>query len=92
MSDQDKNSPASIVEWLLEMPLAVLDDIGTTVKLTGETVMWAVRPPYRVSQIIRAMEFIGVQSMFIVGLTGIFSGMVLALQMVHGERPPIRVA
>jgi phospholipid/cholesterol/gamma-HCH transport system permease protein len=29
------------------------------------------------------MEFIGVQSIFIIALTGTFSGMVLALQMVH---------
>ena len=31
-------------------------------------------------QLLSAMEFIGVQSVFIVSLTGLFSGMVLALQ------------
>src|SRR4051812_19229860 len=32
------------------------------------------------------MDFIGVKSIFIVGLTGTFSGMVLALQTVHSLR------
>ncbi|MGC4020335.1 MAG: ABC transporter permease [Muricomes sp.] len=32
------------------------------------------------------MEFIGFQSIFIVSLTGVFSGMVLALQTVHSLR------
>jgi phospholipid/cholesterol/gamma-HCH transport system permease protein len=32
------------------------------------------------------MDFIGVQSVFIVSLTGVFSGMVLALQTVHSLR------
>lgn len=62
---------------------ALLDDIGTTVTLTLETMFWMVRPPYRLSLLVRAMEFIGVQSIFIISLTGMFSGMVLALQMVH---------
>jgi phospholipid/cholesterol/gamma-HCH transport system permease protein len=37
-------------------------------------------------QLVFAMDFIGVQSIFIVSLTGIFSGMVLALQTVHSLR------
>src|SRR5690606_9678018 len=45
-----------------------------------------VRPPYRLTQLFAAMEFIGVQSIFIVALTGVFSGMVLALQTVHSLR------
>jgi phospholipid/cholesterol/gamma-HCH transport system permease protein len=83
-SGEGKEAPkVAFWEALAEPILGVLDDIGTTVRLTGETVFWTFRPPVRFTQIIRAMEFIGVQSMFIVGLTGIFSGMVLALQMVH---------
>ncbi len=60
-----------------------LDGIGTTVSLTIETLAWLVRPPFRFGQILAAMEFIGVESIFIVALTGTFSGMVLALQTVH---------
>ena len=68
--------------WLSGV-IAVLDELGTTVLLTVETLSWCVRRPFRLAQLVLAMEFIGVQSIFIVALTGTFSGMVLALQMVH---------
>jgi len=68
-------------------PIAdVLDALGSLLLLTGQTLVWLIRPPYRISQLIFAMDFIGVQSIFIVSLTGIFSGMVLALQTVHSLR------
>jgi phospholipid/cholesterol/gamma-HCH transport system permease protein len=68
-------------------PLLVLfEGIGAVLLLTARTVSWAIRPPYRVTQLFAAMDFIGVQSVFIVSLTGIFSGMVLALQTVHSLR------
>lgn len=56
------------------------------VALTGQTLLWLVRPPFRIGQLLNAMEFIGVQSIFIVALTGTFSGMVFALQTVSGMR------
>lgn len=65
---------------MIEPFLAGLDNIGNTISLTGSTVMWLVRPPFRVAQMLAMMDFIGVQSIFIVGLTGVFSGMVVALQ------------
>lgn len=66
--------------------LAFFDNIGTTVTLTGKTLAWTFRPPFRISQVLAAMDFIGWQSIFIVGLTGTFSGMVLSLQMTHALR------
>jgi phospholipid/cholesterol/gamma-HCH transport system permease protein len=45
-----------------------------------------MRPPFRFGQLFSAMEFVGVQSIFIVALTGLFSGMVLALQTVTSLR------
>jgi phospholipid/cholesterol/gamma-HCH transport system permease protein len=63
--------------------VGVLGEVGDTVILTGQTVAWLFRPPFRAAQVLRAMEFIGVQSLFLISLTGMFSGMVLALQMVH---------
>ena len=63
-----------------------LDNIGTILTLTARTLMWLVRPPFRLSRMLNAMDFIGVQSIFIVGLTGTFSGMVLALQTTHSLR------
>jgi phospholipid/cholesterol/gamma-HCH transport system permease protein len=63
-----------------------LDGIGTFVLLTGRTLAWGCRRPFRLGQLLAAMEFIGVQSIFIVSLTGTFSGMVLALQTVNALR------
>jgi phospholipid/cholesterol/gamma-HCH transport system permease protein len=63
-----------------------LDGIGRFLMLTAQTLVWMIRPPYRIMQLLGAMEFIGVQSIFIVSLTGVFSGMVLALQMTYSLR------
>ncbi|MEO5727434.1 MAG: ABC transporter permease [Byssovorax sp.] len=63
-----------------------LDNIGNILTLTGRTVVWMFRRPFRVSQLFAAMDFIGVQSIFIVGLTGTFSGMVVALQTTYALR------
>jgi len=68
---------------LIAAGIAALDSFGNTVLLTARTLAWTFRAPFRFSQLLLAMEFIGVQSIFIIGLTGTFSGMVLALQMVH---------
>jgi len=66
--------------------VSLFDALGSVLLLTARTLVWAVLPPYRPLQLLRAMEFIGVESVFIVSLTGIFSGMVLSLQMVHALR------
>jgi phospholipid/cholesterol/gamma-HCH transport system permease protein len=71
---------------LLRPVIDVFESFGQLVLLTGRTLAWVVRPPYRPSQLLSAMDFIGVQSVFIVSLTGIFSGMVLALQTVNSLR------
>jgi phospholipid/cholesterol/gamma-HCH transport system permease protein len=63
--------------------IAVLDGIGATVSLTIQTVAWLFRPPFRFGQVLAAMEFLGVGSIFIIALTGTFTGMVLALQMFN---------
>src|SRR5512145_446347 len=73
-------------DWMLAPVLSLLDGFGSVVLLTLRTLGWAVRPPFRGMQLLRAMEFVGAESVFIVSLTGVFSGMVLALQMVHALR------
>ncbi|HYO95003.1 MAG TPA: ABC transporter permease [Polyangiaceae bacterium] len=66
--------------------LRLFEAIGLTLQLTFSSVTWMMRPPYRITQLLAAMDFVGVQSIFIVSLTGIFSGMVLSLQTVHSLR------
>jgi phospholipid/cholesterol/gamma-HCH transport system permease protein len=59
---------------------AALEDFGGMIFFALETLAWAFRPPFRPGLILTQMAFIGVGSVFIVGVTGTFSGMVLALQ------------
>src|SRR5262249_4276789 len=70
----------------LEPSLYWLDNVGNIVTLTGRTLVWLFRPPFRMAQMMAMMDFIGVQSIFIVALTGTFSGMVLALQTTYALR------
>jgi phospholipid/cholesterol/gamma-HCH transport system permease protein len=66
--------------------ISILEEIGRVVTLTGNTLRWLARRPFRVEQLLIAMEFIGVQSIFLIALTGTFSGMVFALQSVNSLR------
>ena len=68
---------------LLKPIVALFDGLGSLLIIMFESLMWILRPPYRIGQLLLAMDFIGVQSIFIVSLTGTFSGMVLALQTTH---------
>ncbi len=65
---------------------SVLGGIKSLFILTLRTIMWVARPPYRLGELFKSMDFVGVQSVFIVSLTGLFSGMVLALQTTHSLR------
>ena len=49
-------------------------------------VHWALRRPVKPGLIFKQMEFIGVKSVWIVVVTGCFTGMVLALQTYYGFR------
>lgn len=87
MSDEPHtDEDPGVLQRLGGVAVGALDAAGNLVLLTGRTLVWTVRPPYRLGQLVLAMDFIGVQSIFIVSLTGIFSGMVLALQTVNSLR------
>ncbi len=53
---------------------------GQIALMLGSAVMYAFIPPIKLKNIFKQMEFVGVQSLFVVILTGMFTGMVLALQ------------
>lgn len=86
MAEDEEASAGAGGRPLFAPLLDALESLGLLLILTGKTLAWMIRPPYRLGQLLAAMEFIGVQSVFIVSLTGIFSGMVLALQTVHALR------
>jgi phospholipid/cholesterol/gamma-HCH transport system permease protein len=74
------------VDYVGRSVLGVLEEMGRIVSLFLETMSWMVRPPIRFRLIFRQMEFVGVKSIFVVILTGTFTGMVMALQGYHGFR------
>ncbi len=54
--------------------------LGGMTTLFFQAVAWGIRPPYRFNLFMIQAETIGVGSIFIVGLTGLFTGMVFAEQ------------
>lgn len=70
----------STIEGLGAGLIRVVEEIGGLASLLFEIAKWAVRPPFRVQNLFAQLDFVGVGSIFIVALTGIFSGMVFAHQ------------
>jgi phospholipid/cholesterol/gamma-HCH transport system permease protein len=57
-----------------------VEEIGGLAAMLFEVIKWSVRPPFRVQNLFAQFDFVGVGSIFIVALTGVFSGMVFAHQ------------
>lgn len=63
-----------------------IEQLGAHLLLLGSVIRWLVRPPYRLSVLLEAMVFIGVESLPIVLLISLFVGMVFALQLSSALR------
>ena len=66
--------------------LSGVEEIGKIILLFVSVLTWMFRPPFKLRNIFKQMEFVGVKSIFVVVLTGTFTGMVMALQGYHGFR------
>lgn len=66
--------------------LAGVEEMGKIILLFISVLSWMFRPPLKLRNIFKQMEFVGVKSIFVVVLTGTFTGMVMALQGYHGFR------
>lgn len=64
--------------------LRTCQEIGRFFLLLGRTATWAVRPPYDALEITKQMVRVGIDSIPVVFLTGLFTGMVIALQTFKG--------
>jgi phospholipid/cholesterol/gamma-HCH transport system permease protein len=67
----------------LKLPGAVerfFEQMGRFVEIVGKVFAWTPRPPYDWRELFRQMVKVGVNSMPVVLLTAMFTGMVLALQ------------
>ena len=66
--------------------LRIVGEMGRMMVFLISTVAWMVRPPFRVMQVLKQIHFIGVKSLFVIVLTGAFTGMVLGLQGYYSLR------
>jgi phospholipid/cholesterol/gamma-HCH transport system permease protein len=77
---------SAFIDQLGKSTLASVEEIGKILILFLSVLIWMARPPLKAKNIFKQMEFVGVKSIFVVVLTGTFTGMVLALQSYHGFR------
>jgi len=61
-----------------------VDGLGRISIFTGRFFYWAIRPPFRFRLLFEQLYFIGNRSLFIIILSGAFTGMVLAYQTYFG--------
>ncbi len=71
---------ASMLTGLLRAIGSFLEELGRIILLLGRSLVWLVRPPFRVAEFFRQFDFAGTQSVLLIIFTGAFTGMVSALQ------------
>src|SRR2546425_2891868 len=77
---------ASAVAGFGRTTLGLVGEMGRMMVFLISTVAWMVRPPFRFMQVLKQIHFIGVKSLFVIVLTGSFTGMVLGLQGYYSLR------
>jgi phospholipid/cholesterol/gamma-HCH transport system permease protein len=75
-----------IVIGIGEVPLGFIDQAGRLALFCVSTAFWLPRRPFRYSQLFRHLRDVGFGSLFIVVLTGFFTGMVFGFQTLQGFR------
>lgn len=80
------NRVAALLDRLGRAVMENVEETGKIFLLFISVLAWMFRPPLKLRNIFKQMEFVGVKSIFVVVLTGTFTGMVMALQGYHGFR------
>lgn len=76
------NRISSIGRWTIEYTRT----FGKSALFLASSLYFGLTPPYRLSRVIKQIEFIGAKSLLIVFITALFTGMVLGLQGYHTLR------
>jgi len=79
----------AVVSWIERIGAAVMAFVAETGRVASffmEALYWTVRPPFRFRIFLEQFLFVANKSVFIVALTGTFSGMVFAIQIYFGFR------
>ncbi len=72
------------IEFLGSSVKGLIEEIGKIILLFYSTLKWLLRPPLEIKSILKQMVEIGVNSLPVVIITAVFTGMVLALQSYTG--------
>lgn len=75
---------STFADNLGRMVIRNIEETGKILILFISVLGWMIRPPLKLRHIFKQMEFVGVKSIFVVILTGTFTGMVMALQGYYG--------
>jgi phospholipid/cholesterol/gamma-HCH transport system permease protein len=75
-----------LIDAVTDPAIALFEEVRQTALLAGRTLGWGIRRPFRVSQILLALDFVGWGSTFIVGLVGLFTGMAFTVSTIVGFR------
>lgn len=73
-----------VFSGLRDQLLAWIKEIGDITIFTWTSLKLTFAKPFRYLEIIRHMEFVGNQSVFIVSLTGVFTGLAISFQLYLG--------
>jgi phospholipid/cholesterol/gamma-HCH transport system permease protein len=77
--NEQRNPLAVWGEWLV----APVVGLGELCLFFFQSIMAVFRPPFRIVALFTQLDFMAFGSLFVVGLTGLFTGMVLALQTIY---------
>lgn len=80
LSDKLARAAASSIESIGGAVMRGVETLGGIAELAWSVARWTIRPPLRLQNLFVQLDFVGVGSIFIVLLTGVFSGMVFAHQ------------
>ncbi len=80
------SSKRSLLEAIGSGTTALIEEVGLLTQMLVKTIGRVFRPPFRFRHIVLQMEEVGFNSIPVVLVTAIFTGMVLALQSYTGFR------
>jgi phospholipid/cholesterol/gamma-HCH transport system permease protein len=78
------NPISSLLAGLGRFALNSVFHLGRYGLLTGKAVLGFITPPFRLRNYFKQMESVGVDSLLVVILTGVFTGGVFTLQIIYG--------
>ena len=74
----------SLTERFGKKIISLIASLGRFSSYTIKVSFWTTRRPFRIALLFDQLFFVGNKSLFIIGLTGAFSGMVMCYQTYFG--------